>query len=70
MESLVALILDGAGGAKRLDRDALRRWTPQDGALWIQIDPAGQEGRQWLVEESGLPPGDCDTLLRLSLIHI
>jgi zinc transporter len=64
MEGLVALILDGSGGARRLDREALRRWTPPDGALWVQVDPQLDEGREWLVDEAGLPEGDRDTLLR------
>src|SRR3954465_3192102 len=64
MESLVALILDGAGGSRRIDRQALRRWTPAQGALWVHVDPHTDEARHWLIEESGLAPGDRDTLLR------
>ena len=64
MESVVALVLDGAGGARVLDREALARWTPRDGARWVRVDPATDEGRQWIVDDSGLPTGDRDTLLR------
>jgi zinc transporter len=64
MEKLVALVLDGAGGCRRLDREALRRWTVGDGALWVEADPSDKDARRWLEEESGLPRGDVETLER------
>lgn len=64
MEELVALVLDGAGGARRLERAEIARWTPRDGKLWVQVDPVTTEGRRWLTEESGLHEGDRSTLLR------
>lgn len=64
MENLSALVLDGTGGGRALDREALRRWTPADGPLWVRLHPRGDEGQRWLAEESGLPAGDQQTLLR------
>ncbi len=63
-EGVVALVLDGTGKARWLDREQLRRWTPEQGQLWVQLDPAGDGSRRWLAEESGLPAGDQEELLR------
>jgi zinc transporter len=59
-----ALLLDGQGSARPIDREAVRRWRPRDGALWLTLDPRDEEDRRWLAAESGLPEGDRAALLR------
>jgi zinc transporter len=59
-----ALLLDGEGGGRRLQGDALRAWTPAQGPLWVQVDARSTEGKDWLLLESGIAPGDQETLLR------
>jgi zinc transporter len=64
MESFLALLLDGNGRGHPLDREGLRRWRPEHGGLWILLRPDSADGERWLAEESGLPAGDRETLLR------
>lgn len=49
-----AVCLDGSGGARRLDREALARWRPADGPLWVALDEASERDRAWLAGTSGL----------------
>ena len=46
-----------------LDADAVSGWTQADGDLWVHIDIANREARQWLEQESGLPPHAIEALL-------
>ena len=50
-----ALLLDGKGGARRLDERETAAWTPADGTLWVHLDydTPGAEG--WLETNSGIP---------------
>src|SRR5690606_38549687 len=50
----LALLLDGEGGARELDWDAIQQWTPEQGALWLQLDPRNERAMEWLHEASGL----------------
>jgi zinc transporter len=65
-QPIVALVLDGAGGARRLDGDQIDRWTPEQGQPWVQLDPASSEAGRWLAEASGLSAADQETLMRPS----
>lgn len=49
-----AKVLDGRGGARDAAWDAVRAWTPDDGALWLHFDFEEPEARRWLTEDSGL----------------
>lgn len=49
-----ALLLDGKGGARALDWDGVRRWTPDQGALWMNLDYAGPAAVEWLGSASGV----------------
>lgn len=49
-----ALLLDGKGGARTLDWDGVRAWTPADGALWMNLDYAGAAAVEWLGSASGV----------------
>jgi len=49
-----ALLLDGKGGARTLDWDGVRAWTPATGALWMNLDYAGSAAVEWLGSASGV----------------
>ena len=61
---LGAFLLDGAGGAKRLDWEDLHSWTSEQGVLWVHLDRTGEAAQRWLAEESGIDTVNVDTLLR------
>lgn len=56
------LLLDGQGGARRLALDQTRQWRPEQGQLWIHLDPRSSEDEIWLHESSGLSPPDLEAL--------
>jgi zinc transporter len=49
-----ALLLDGKGGARTLDWDGVRNWSPSQGALWMNLDYAGSAAVEWLGSASGV----------------
>lgn len=51
---LDAFLLDGKGGAKRLDWDGVRAWSPNDGVLWINLDYSLPDATAWLAERSNI----------------
>ncbi|MBY6186463.1 zinc transporter ZntB [Marinobacter hydrocarbonoclasticus] len=53
---LHALLLDGQGGARRLDWPQVSQWQPQQGVLWLHLDFSQSDARHWLLNDSGLPP--------------
>ncbi len=60
---VAAYLLDGKGGGRLLDWQALREWRPDDGFLWVHLDRRAKESRRWLRENSAIAPEICDTLL-------
>ncbi len=62
--SVYALLLDRQGGAKEISWQQVRRWTPEEGLLWLVGRPDGEETQRWLRLESGLDPDVVRTLLR------
>ena len=59
-----AWLLDGHGGARRLNADELAAWRPTDGDLWICLAESSERDRAWLETGSGLEPGDLVAFLR------
>lgn len=53
---LVAYRLDGAGAGTLLDWEALSRWRPGDGFLWLHWDFSHPAAKKWLMQKSGLKP--------------
>ena len=51
-----AFALDGSGGGRDLDFDDVKKWSPEDGTLWIHLDYTGNAAREWLRERSGIDP--------------
>ena len=60
---VAAYLLDGKGGGRLLDWQALREWRPDDGFLWVHLDRRANESRRWLRENSAIDPEICETLL-------
>jgi len=60
---LHAYLLDGKGGAARLDWAAVDRWSPNDGVLWLGLDYSAADVTAWLAERSRLDPLVRDALL-------
>ncbi|MBI9074061.1 MAG: zinc transporter ZntB [Desulfatibacillum sp.] len=53
---IYAFLLDGKGGGISIDWEAIRAWTPEQGALWLHLDYLHKDAMDWLQEESGLKP--------------
>src|SRR5215831_10860906 len=58
-----ALLLDGRGGAERLDWNGVARWTPDDGPLWLNLDYTVADAQRWLALDSHIDPLIRDALL-------
>lgn len=50
-----AYVLDGQGGGLAMDWDAIERWSPADGVLWLHLDYAAAETEAWLGLRAGIP---------------
>src|SRR5262249_23015988 len=53
---LHAFLLDGAGGARRLDWPGVQAWKPADGTLWLSLDYSIEDAKTWLSERSSIEP--------------
>lgn len=62
--AVYALLLDRQGGGREISWQQVRRWTPEEGLLWLVGRPDGEETQRWLRLESGLHPDLVRTLLR------
>ncbi|MBA3539012.1 MAG: zinc transporter ZntB [Deltaproteobacteria bacterium] len=51
-----AYLLDGKGGARRLDWDAVATWEPADGVLWMNLDYSLPDVQRWLATDAKLDP--------------
>ena len=58
-----AYLLDGKGGAKKLDWSGVRAWTPADGSLWLLLDYTLPDVSEWLTKESKIDPIMRDALV-------
>lgn len=58
-----ALLLDGKGGARRLDWAGVDAWTPADGPLWLHLDYSAPDAASWLQQKSGIDPVILEALL-------
>ena len=61
---LHAFVLDGKGGARRLDWSQIEAWTPAEGDLWLALDYSFPDVMAWLESRSGIDP-----LAREALTH-
>jgi zinc transporter len=58
-----ARVLDGRGGARTLDVEALRNWSAGDGVLWVDVDLNDDKSRTWVRSEAMLERTVTDSLL-------
>ncbi len=58
-----AYLLDGNGGAERLDWNGVERWSPNDGILWLNLDYTLPDSERWLRMHSQIDPLVRDSLL-------
>src|SRR6185503_18934274 len=58
-----ALLLDGKGGARRLDWASVEAWKPDDGPLWLHLDYSTPDAAAWLQQKSGIDPVVLEALL-------
>lgn len=58
-----AFVLDGRGGAKKLNWQGLQAWKPEHGELWVHLDYSVYESKEWLIHGSGIDDTVADTLL-------
>ena len=59
---LNAQLLDGVGGGRSIGWADVRRWTADDGLLWLHLDYKAPEVRAWLADHSGLDDIACEAL--------
>lgn len=57
-----ALVLNGKGGAKKINEKGLKKWKPKDGVLWVHLNLQQQGAHQWLSKEAGLDAWSIETL--------
>src|SRR5690606_7521094 len=60
----LARLLDGHGGAQRLDSEAFERWRPDDGPLWVELHTDDEADRNWLDIAMGVEPERRELLLQ------
>jgi zinc transporter len=61
---IFAVVLDGKGGGREVDWDAISSWKPADGTLWLHINTDGRRANDWVRNESGVAGAVADTLLQ------
>jgi zinc transporter len=60
---LFSYLLQPSGRGVKLDAEAVHRWTPDDGDLWVHMDIGNPDAREWLQRDSGVPEYAVDALL-------
>jgi len=57
------VLLDGRGGCRTLDMDAVCRWKPDDGAVWLHFERDHAAAAEWVRTRGGFDPLVADALL-------
>jgi len=60
---IAAYLLDGQGSARVLDAEALSKWQPDDGVLWVHLNYKDAQSCEWLNQSSGLDSLTVEALL-------
>jgi zinc transporter len=60
---LFSYLLGADGQGTVLDAEAVARWTPDDGPLWLHLDVGNDDARHWVDQQSALPEIARDSLL-------
>jgi zinc transporter len=59
---ILAYILDGDGGGRKIGWEGIDTWTPKQGLLWIHLNYSSPNVQEWLYEKSGLEEVICNAL--------
>ncbi|MFC1845284.1 zinc transporter ZntB [Thermodesulfobacteriota bacterium] len=59
---ILAYILDGEGGGRKVGWDEINAWQPEQGILWIHLNYSFPDVREWLSRQSGLDEVISDAL--------
>jgi zinc transporter len=59
---ILAYILDGAGGGRKVGWDEINVWQPEQGILWIHLNYSIPDVQKWLSEKSGFDEVISDAL--------
>jgi zinc transporter len=59
---ILAYILDGKGGGRKVGWNEINGWQPEQGILWIHLNYSFPEVREWLFRQSGLDEVISDAL--------
>lgn len=51
---IFAFALDGGGGGKELNWDAVKKWRPEQGTLWVHLDYTDNKVKEWLYAASNI----------------
>ncbi len=60
---VLAYILDGRGGGRKIGWDAIKSWKPEQGLLWVHLNYSSPNTQEWLFKKSGLDRVVCDALV-------
>jgi zinc transporter len=59
---ILAYILDGVGGGRKVGWDEINAWKPEQGVLWVHLNYSIPDVQKWLSEKSGLDEVISDAL--------
>ena len=60
---ILAVLLDGRGGARKLNWSEVCDWVPEQGCLWLHLHFEEARAAEWLRERSGVDPLAVEVLL-------
>ena len=60
---ILAVLLDGRGGARKLNWSEVRDWAPEQGCLWLHLHFEEARAAEWLRERSGVDALAVEVLL-------
>jgi len=61
---LHAVIFDGQGHGRHVERDALSQPLAEGAFLWVHLDYTVEQAKDWVSNHSGLHPADIEALLK------
>lgn len=56
-------LLDGKATRKSIGWQEVKKWTPEQGVLWLHLDYTNVAVQKWLTEGSGIDPVLCEALV-------
>jgi len=59
---ILAYILDGRGGGRKVGWEGIKSWQPEQGILWVHLNYSFPDAQEWLSGQSGLDDVISDAL--------